>query len=124
VKFLIDNAVSPGVAETLRQAGHDAIHVADYGMAAAKDTAILARAAAEERIIVSTDTDFGTLSSARDESKPSVILFRRGPNRRSDEQARLLIANLPQIADDLKRGAIVIIEQYRMRVRSLPIRRN
>lgn len=121
MKFLVDNALSPVMAEGLRRAGHDAIHVRDYRLQESEDEVIFDRAAREERIIVSADTDFGTLLALRREKTPSVILLRRMVPRRPESQVSFLLSNLKEIAESLERGAVVVIEETRLRVRPLPI---
>ena len=123
MRFLIENALSARVAEELVTAGHDAAHVRRYSLRAAADAQIFDRAAAESRILVSADTDFGTLLAQRRTAQPSVILFRRGTQRRPNEQVALLLANLTAIASDLAFGSVVVIEPDRVRVRGLPLLR-
>lgn len=60
-------------------AGQDAPHVRAYGMQAAIDEMILARALYEDRAIVSADTGSGAILATQSANPPSFILF-RDPN--------------------------------------------
>lgn len=78
MKFLIDNALSPLVAEGLRQAGSDAVHVRDYGLQKEDDVVIFARAQAEGRVLISCCRFFAEI----DLGEPSVASHHpRGPGK-------------------------------------------
>lgn len=121
MRFLIDNALSPLVAQALRKAGFDALHAREIGLQAQDDLVVFKKAMIEDRILISADTDFGTILALWQHSKPSVILFRRGTERRPQEQVRLILANLPHLGEILEKGSIIVFDQNRIRVRSLPI---
>lgn len=109
MRLLIDNALSPALADLLRNAGHQAVHVREVGLHHADDAEIFERAAAEDSVLVSADTDFGTL------------LATRLASRRPEVLAALMLSNLAQLSDALITGCIVTFEPSRLRVRPLPI---
>ena len=121
MKFLVDNAVSPSLARALVDAGHDELHVRDRGLHAAEDDVIFQQAEQEGRVLVSADTDFGTLLAVRRVKLPSVVLFRHGAERRPELQAKLLLTHLPLLIEDLIEGSLVTIEPTRVRIRRLPM---
>ena len=94
MRFLIDNALSPFVADRLRQHGHDATHVRDLGLQSADDEKIFMVAKAQDRVLVSADTDFGARCSPS-EASPSLQLFcfdagpTVGPKGRSRSSSRI-----------------------------------
>ena len=123
MKFLVDNALSPELANLLRKAGYDARHVRDLGLQRAPDEDILQRAAADSCVVISADADFGALLALSSALQPSVILFRGEGSRRPETLAAVLLANLDECRDALAAGSVVTFEPRRLRIRPLPIKR-
>jgi predicted nuclease of predicted toxin-antitoxin system len=122
VNYVVDANLSPRLAALLRDAGHDAVHVRDIGLRTASDDEIIDYAISTDRIVISHDTDFGTLLAYRELSKPSFILIRSSDPVDVDDQARLIVANLDAMRDDLEAGAIAVFARGRLRIRRLPLR--
>ncbi len=92
-----------------------------WNLPAAPNELVMARTAAENRVLASAGTDFGTLLARTAATGPSCVLIRRASGRRASEQARLLTDNLPTVADDLEAGAVVVLGEETFRSRRLPI---
>ena len=97
MRFLIDECISARLASYLQDAGHDAVHVLQEGLGGAPDSEIMAEAVRQQRVVISTDTDFGELLAQQSATTPSVLLFRR---TRHDPRtlADTLLANLADAA--------------------------
>lgn len=121
MRFLVDENLSRRLPELLRSYGHEAQHVAEIGLRSASDPEVLAAARRLECILISADTDFGTLLVASGDDRPSVILVRRISNRRSLQLAALIEANLGELAEELEAGCVAVLDSDRIRVRRLPL---
>jgi predicted nuclease of predicted toxin-antitoxin system len=121
MKVLLDNNLSPRLADALVAHGWDAIHVGALGLAAATDEVVLQTARTGQRVLVSADTDFGALLARSRASAPSVVLVRRVAGRRVEALAALLIANLPPVENDLHAGSVVALTENTLRIHRLPL---
>lgn len=121
MKFLLDANLSPALVGPLNEAGHEAAHVVDLEMLTAADAVILNRAADDGYTVITADSDFPMLLALQGAGAPSVVHLRHINELTRQEQAALLVANLPTVLDDLAHGAIVSLRPTRMAVRRLPI---
>jgi predicted nuclease of predicted toxin-antitoxin system len=119
MRLLLDMNLPPAVAETLRSGGHDVVHGRDLGLAGVPDTDLFARASAEQRILVTFDLDFGDIAGSSGEGATGVVLLRLRSPRRAVMIERIITA-LRVSADALARGAVVLVEDARIRIRELP----
>lgn len=122
MKLLVDANLSPTVAIRLREHGHDAVHVRDRGLQDADDETILELGVAEDRVILSEDTDFGMLLARRRALRPSFVLLRTVEPLTPEAQAALLMANLDVLEPALAGGCIASLGRGHLRIRPLPLR--
>ena len=119
-EILLDNNLSPKLAEPLRTVGHDFVHVPDIGRQ---------RATGELSSIPLEPTarcwsgrhqlrhPAGSLARPR----AVVLAETRASGPRAADQAALILDNLDAIRADLETGAVVVLGENRIRVRRLPI---
>ena len=122
MRFLLDMNLPPQLAIWLRSQGHDAVHVVDDGFGASSDQEILVRAVMENRIVVSFDLDFGDILAAARQSGTGAVLLRLRSARQAHIRQRLQVA-IAQAGEAMEEGAVVLVEDARIRVRRMPPQR-
>lgn len=120
MKFLADMGVSPITVRILKQQEYDAIHLSEQGLFRMPDSEIIEKAKDEFRIVLTFDLDFTDLLAASKDSLPSVIIFRVKNTLPNFVSSRLSTV-LSNCSQNLNNGAIIIVEDYRYRVRNLPL---
>lgn len=104
--FLIDAQLPPSLAEALRQAGCQAVHVVDLGLLAATDQQIWDEAISRSAVLVTKDRDFPIRRAASNDG-PSILWVRVG-NISNRKLIELALQALPAIVDAIERDEPVI----------------
>lgn len=120
MRLLIDVNMPGGLAPVLRGEGHDVLELRELRLQWMPDPQIVARAIAEQRVIVTFDLDFPKLLAHSRGQFPSLVVFRL--QAKFEQVVSLLLRVLEAHAADLAEGAIVVVEPDGMRVRRLPVR--
>lgn len=123
MKFLLNMNLPRSIGRQLKALGHSYRHVRDIGKSKASDLEIVIEAKSNKEVIITHDLDYGHLLTFSGEKEPSVIIFRLR-NSHPDNLCKKLTNLWPEIEKPLLEGAIIIIEDAILPIRSLPVLNN
>lgn len=115
MRFLVDAHLPPGLCDTLREAGHDAIHTSELAHKnQTPDGLINTLSVREQRVVISKDSDFyySHLLSRR----PWKLLLVRTGNISTRELKTLFTRNLPTLLAALERCSLVELDRASVHV--------
>ena len=120
MRFLTDMCVDVRIVRWLQEQEHDATHLRDEGLHRMPNGEIFKKAINEDRVVITFDLDFAEIAALTEGKKASVILFRLR-NTRAPHVIERLSTVLEGSSEALEKGAVVVVEESRHRVRFLPI---
>lgn len=119
MNLLVDECLPKALVDELTLRGHN-VRWARKDFAGYSDTQLLAVAAAEQRLIVTEDRDFGTLTMFHRLPAPGIIsvYLSKFPGDLTDT-VKSVVLTIDRLGNSLH-GALTIIEPGRVRQRALP----
>ena len=121
MRILADVHISPSTVQRLNQLGHDAIRVNTIMPHNAADRAIVAQAAADDRVVLTQDLDFSDIIALSGATRPSLITLRLSDSR-VENVNRVLESVLPDLEDTVASGIAATVGDNQVRIRRLPVR--
>jgi predicted nuclease of predicted toxin-antitoxin system len=120
MKILIDMNLSPFWVQELSHYEIEAVHWSTVGKFDAPDVVLMDWARKHDHIVFTHDLDFGTALALTKSEKPSVIQVRT-QNVTISHISKMVINTLKDHEDLLGKGALIIIDENKKRVRILPL---
>jgi predicted nuclease of predicted toxin-antitoxin system len=121
IRVLVDMNLSPEWVRVLIDEGWEAVHWSAVGDPRAPDAEIMAWALAHDHLVFTHDLDFGTTLALTHSAGPSVLQI-RGKHVLPENVAPLIVTTLRRYEEELKMGALAVVEGSRSRIRVLPIK--
>ncbi|MCC6473618.1 MAG: DUF5615 family PIN-like protein [Burkholderiales bacterium] len=116
MRFLVDRCAGVTLAKWLRDKGHD-VEDASQWLQDPGDAAILERAADEDRILVTIDTDLDLLIFVDERPHRGLV---RLPDCPAGERIAILSDLLARHEADLAAGAVITVSAGRVRISRPP----
>ncbi len=118
MRILADEKVARDVVDWLRTGGHDVLFAAE-ARAGAPDIDWAVRAEREQRVILTSDKDFGELVFRDGLASHGIVLLRLDDLTVSEILARL--RTVWSVVEANPAGQFIVITESKIRVRSLPL---
>jgi len=119
LKLLVDMNLSDKLVGRLRDSGFDCQHWKEVGNPKAPDTELFDWARAHNAVVITRDLGFGRILAATQFDAPSVVQV-RSEDSHSTSAFPIILRALQQCEDPLRRGALVVVTENRLRIRTLP----
>jgi len=120
MKILIDMNLSPEWVQEFKLYKIEAVHWSDVGKFDAPDIVLMNWARENEHIVFTHDLDFGTALALTKAEKPSVIQVRT-QNVTISHLSKMVIAAIETYTDLLLKGALLVLDEDKQRIRILPL---
>ena len=118
MRFVIDMNIGPEWIACLESGGWQAVHWSSVGSHDADDSDIMQWARDHDYVVLTADLDFGTRLVRSGANTPSVVQLRTEETLVRVIGATVLSA-VERARSDLAEGALVTIEDARLRIRRL-----
>ena len=114
MRFIVDECAGAKLARWLEEAGHDVFSVYDQARGLS-DVDVLTMAESEQRIVITTDKDFGEMIYRDGYSHCGVVLIRLA-DQRAMRKIGVMKRLLDQYGDELP-GRFVVVTEGSVRIR-------
>jgi predicted nuclease of predicted toxin-antitoxin system len=119
MKLLIDMNITPDLVDIFAEHGWQTLHWSMIGDPCADDVVIMKWANNNGYAVLTHDLDFGTLLATTHAQGPSVIQIRT-QDILSQSFCNKLIQVLHKYEPTLEKGALIVVDENKSRVRILP----